>query len=196
MHTCEKILVCDVDGVVVDLSYQWFEYLKGIVKDVSLSYEDLAHSYDFHGAVSKYITQQEAYYFWKQSGLYDGREPLQNASEALWSLKNDHGFSIVFASHVEGNHAKSKFEFLKKHFPVDGFLATREKHFVRACVAIDDRVDHLVNHPMNVGRILKYTPHEQTYKGDFKPDAVVYEWSEQAVQTILNVYERKHVVYR
>lgn len=192
----ERILVCDVDGVVIDLSYKWYEYLRSIVKDVNFTYEELASKYDFHKQLSNYITTQEAMWFWNQENLYDGREPLPFAAETLWALKKSHGFKIVFASHVEGRHAKGKFEFLKKHFPVDGFMATREKQFVRADIAIDDRYDHLVNHPMNVGKIVKYTPHEQTLKTDFKPDAVIYEWGDVALATILDVYKRKKVVFR
>lgn len=192
----ERILVCDVDGVVIDLSYKWYEYLRSIVKDVNFTYEDLASKYDFHKQLSKYITTQEAMWFWNQENLYDDKEPLPFAADTLWALKKAHGFKIVFASHVEGQHAKGKFEFLKKHFPVDGFMATREKQFVRADIAIDDRYDHLVNHPMNVGKILKYTPHEQTLETQFKPDAVIYEWGDHALQVILDVYKRKKVVFR
>lgn len=192
----DKILVCDVDGVVVDLSYEWFTYLRRIVKDKVFTYEDLAVGYDFTKPLEGLITKEEAFHFWKRDNLYDGKQPLPFAADTLWDLKRNHGFNIIFASHVEGNHAKSKYEFLKKHFPVDGFMATREKQFIRADIAIDDRYEHLVDHPQTVGKILKYTPHAQTCTVPFKPDGVLYEWGEPATQVILDVHKRKQVIFR
>lgn len=193
----ERILVCDVDGVVIDLSYCWYEYLRSIIKDKFFSYEDFACEYAYYKNLSQYVTEKEAMWFWNQETLYDNREPLANAAESLWALKREHGFKIVFASHVEGQHAKGKFAFLKKHFPVDGFMATREKQFVRADVAIDDRYEHLLSHPMGVGKILKFTPHKQTVKDcGFKPDGVIYEWGDSAVSTIIDVYQKKKIIFR
>lgn len=188
----EKNLVCDVDGVVVDLSYEWFKYLRAMIKDAAFTYQDVARFYNFQEPLKQYITQEEAFHFWKKSGLYDGREPIIGAREALWRLKNECGFSIVFASHVEGNHAKSKFEFLKRNFPVDGFMATREKQFVRATVAIDDRIEHLMNHPSDVVTVLKFTPQEQTCLTDFTPTFNMYEWSDAVVDRIVQEVEKKH----
>lgn len=190
-----KIIVCDVDGVVVDLSYQWYLYLRGIVKDISFTYEELAAYYNFHQNLCKYISEQEAMWFWKRDNLYDTATPIDNSVESLWALKKL-GFSVVFASHVAGNHAKSKYEFLKRYFPVDGFMATREKHFLRADIAIDDRIEHLVNHPLQVGKVLKYTPHKQSYKGHFDPDMVLYDWNTSSVDQLVSLYESKLVVYR
>lgn len=196
MGTEDKIIVCDVDGVVIDLSYQWYMYLRSIIKDFDFTYEDVAVNYDFYKNLTGYVTKEEAYHFWKRAGLYDNQQPIPFAADTLWDLKRNHGFNIVFASHVEGDHAKSKYEFLKKYFPVDGFMATREKQFIRADIAIDDRVEHLVNHPFSVGKIVKYTPHAQTCNIPFKPDGVLYEWGEPATQVILDVYKRKKVVFR
>lgn len=187
----KRILVCDVDGVVVDLSKDWFNFLQRRIPHVHLDYEEVAKSYTFHDAVSNYLTEDEAFYFWKSETLYDDKIPLPGAAECLWSLKTRFNFDIVFASHVEGHHAKSKFEFLKRHFPVDGFMATREKHFVRADVAIDDRLDHLVNHPINVVKILKHTPHQQTLTQKVDLDCVLVNWDTGTAEAISRMVERK-----
>lgn len=184
----KRILVCDVDGVVVDMSYRWCEYIKSIVPDINVTYQLLAPYYDFHIPVRGYITKDEAYHFWKQRTLYDNATPLEGAVEIISKLKNDHNFDIVFASHVEGDHAKSKYEFLKRHFPVDGFIATREKGYVRADVAIDDRVEHLISHPENVIKVLKETPHAQTEREsvkNFVPTMVLNQWDEEFLSNLL-----------
>lgn len=185
----KHILVCDVDGVVVDMSHRWFEYIKSIVPDVNVTYQLLAPYYDFHVPVRGYITKEEAYHFWKQRTLYDNATPLPGAVEIIGKLKNEHDFDIVFASHVEGDHAKSKYEFLTRHFPVDGFIATREKGYVRATVAIDDRVEHLISHPNNVVKVLKETPHAQTERESaksFSPDVILRNWDNEFIATLLS----------
>ena len=64
-------------------------------------------------------------------------------SESVFSSKK---YNIVFASHIEGNHGKSKVEFIKKWFPMtSAFAATRQKNMVKSVVNIDDRVEHLIN---------------------------------------------------
>lgn len=93
--------------------------------------------------------------WWKQKDLYDDMYPMKGAVEALQEL-SDMGHTIIFASHCEGDHAKSKVEFLKKHFPfMSGFLATRQKQFVRCDVLIDDRAYNLINLPKGVTPIYK-----------------------------------------
>ena len=185
----QKILVCDVDGVVVDVSHDWAEYIRHIVPDVNVTYKLLSPYYDFHIPVRGYVSKEEVYHFWKRDNLYDKAEPLPGSVEMIKTLKYEFGFDIVFASHVEGNHAKSKFDFLKRHFPVDGFMATREKGFVRATAAIDDRVEHLISHPENVIKILKHTPHAQSeleQVQQFKPDITLHNWDYSFVEQLMS----------
>lgn len=184
----KRILVCDVDGVVVDLSYRWYEYIKTIVPDVNVTYQLLSPYYDFHVPVRGYITKEEAYHFWKRRNLYDNETPLAGSVEIISKLKYEHGFDIVFASHVEGDHAKSKYEFLTRHFPVDGFIATREKGYVRADVAIDDRVEHLISHPAHVIKVLKETPHAQTERESvkaFTPSMTLSNWDNEFLTKLI-----------
>lgn len=182
----ERILVCDVDGVVVDLSYHWYHYLKAMVKDIDIPWAEVSMHYNFHKPFEKFITQEEAFYFWKQENLYDGATPVGGAVEALSILREELGYKIVFASHVEGNHAKSKYEFLKRNFNFDGFVATREKGFIRADIAIDDRIEHLASHPDNVYTVLKNTRHAQTFDGSFTPNHVLQYWSRDTVNDIVH----------
>lgn len=158
----KKIIAFDVDGTVVD-SGMWFSnWLQGqywfLDKFPSSEYaEDYAwteytpwEGIDLH---PQYI--QLAKDWWKQKNLYISMEPIDGAVEALQEL-HELGHTIIFASHCEGDHAKSKVEFLKHFFPfMSGFLATRQKQFVRCDVLIDDRAYNLNNLPKGVKPIYK-----------------------------------------
>lgn len=140
-----KTIAVDVDNVVVDLARDWVDFInKSLPQEEKITLSDVRYSYNFHDAVSGFLSQERVSSFWKCPNLYDNATPIEGSVEVLASLSND--FNIVFATHVEGNHAKSKFDFLKRHFPfMDGFIATREKHFVKCDMLIDDRVKNLVN---------------------------------------------------
>lgn len=160
--TDSPILVCDVDGVVVDLSHRWYEWLcsqSPKYKPIP-SYEDVSKHYDYSIPFEGSVGKEAAYHFWKMSHIYDDAMPIEGSVEALEAFKRA-GWDIVFASHVEGSHSLSKFNFLKRNFPMDGFMATREKHFLRANIVIDDRVENLLKFPSDVFCILMDAPHNK-----------------------------------
>ena len=157
----ERIIALDVDGVVVDLSKDWYNYLNSIAPEANLKFDEVVKFYDFHIPFSRFITQQEAYHFWKQEHIYDKAEPVLGAVEVINTLKNEFGFKIVFSTHVEGAHSRGKFLFLNKFFPVDGYNATREKQFTRCGYFVDDRHKHLNSMPDDVLCIKFDTPHHQ-----------------------------------
>lgn len=160
--TDSPILVCDVDGVVVDLSQKWYEWLRTISTKYAEhpSFEEVVKHYDFYVPFKGLTTEQAARHFWKMEHIYDHVSPLEGSVEALQAFKRA-GWDIVFASHVEGSHSLSKYNFLKRNFPMDGFMATREKHFLRADVVIDDRVENLLKFPSDVFCILMDAPHNK-----------------------------------
>lgn len=158
----KKIICFDVDNTVVDSgSYfsQWLDnqgWFYDCFKDPVLSREYAFSEYtpwEGIGLHPQYV--QLAKNWWKQKNLYIGMEPIPGAVEALREL-HEEGHTIIFASHCEGNHAKSKVEFLKFFFPfMSGFLATRQKHFVRCDVLVDDRAYNLNNLLQGVTPIYK-----------------------------------------
>ena len=190
----EKIIAFDVDGVVVDSAIEWYKYLRAMVKHEDIKYEDVNHDYNFYNPFSKYLTEEECAYFWKQENLYDRMVPMDGAVAAVNAFKTQ-GFKILFVSHVEGNHSKSKYEFLKRNFPMDGFFATREKGFIRTNIAVDDRLNHLVGHPEQVTTVQFLTPQFQ-YLTDFSPDVIIDKWNDAHVDEILTKWEEKsHAFY-
>lgn len=182
------ILACDVDGVVVDMFSRWYEYLREttgleVRKDFACKF------YDLHTPFSEAVSQELAWGWWKSFNLYDDVIPMEGAVEGLKKFKES-GFDIVFVSHVEGVHGKSKHDMLREFFPfMDGFIATREKNYVRATVAIDDRLKHLASYPADVITVQMMTPHLQDVV--YHPDFVLEDWkNEFAIDEIIKVAKR------
>ena len=75
------------------------------------------------------------------------------------------GHRIVFISHCQTNHFKSKVVAAKEWFDIPkesfGFLATKEKHFVNVDVMIDDRNIFLNSFGDKVIKIKLDTPYSQ-----------------------------------
>ena len=139
-----KIAAFDVDGVVVDLSLDWWKFLEHR-SSYRVPYDTVSTAYDF-GSFYPDVSTETSHSFWKSRDLYDGRNPIPGCKEAIRRF-HENEFHVIFVSHVEGDHAKSKFEFLKRHFPfMKGYIPTREKAYVQPTIAFDDRVKHLANY--------------------------------------------------
>lgn len=139
-----RIAAFDVDGVVVDLSYDWWEFLQQETY-FPVPFSKVRGSYDFTVHYPD-LPKELGYSFWKCRNLYDYKEPVAGAQEAVERF-HDAGFDIIFVSHIEGDHGKSKFDFLKKYFPyMKGYMASREKGYIQPCIAFDDRLKHLAHY--------------------------------------------------
>lgn len=165
-----KIVAVDIDSTVVSLaedSWNWLfqkmrcfpepfpNHLSQISYDLSKEVIDLG--YDLRGPYGEKISYAD---YWKLDDLYDEADPLPGSVEALEYLKIK-GCCIAFVSHVEGAHSKSKYEFIKRHFPVDAYYATREKWGINAWMAIDDRNKYL-------NQLAEVVPKERLFKMETK----------------------------
>lgn len=190
-----KIASIDVDEVVVSLYQDWVQYLC----DRSSSPpnpETVSGYYNISNAFPD-VTEDIALSFWKQRNLYDDAFPLEGAVAGIQMLI-DAGYDIVFASHVEGDHGKSKFEFLKRFFSFDSFAQTREKGYLQPDIAFDDRIKHL--HHYNYCKpscitVQFDTPYDQD-ECEFYPDFKLSGWTDTAmIEKIIKLadeaYERE-----
>lgn len=169
--------VCDV--VTVDGG--WIDYLNGISKhyhpkewfleqdsinyDISVYYPDL--------------TEDEAHSFWKDKHLYQKMEPYHDAVQVINKLAAD-GHNIVFISHCQQLHYKSKVQAAKEWFDIPeerfGFLATREKRFAKIDVLIDDRNIFLNSVDSGVLKIKIDTPYTQDEELKVSLDLCTSNW--------------------
>ena len=157
-----KICCVDVDLTVVDIGESWLNWLNHM-SGLSLTMEDCIPNYGFGDYFTDALknVSMSPYDYFRQEGLYDTLEPIKGSVEALRRLK-EHGWDIVFVSHIKGNHHKSKYNFLKRYFPfMEGFLATQEKHYVKHDMLIDDRNKSLNAADENAILVKMHTPYDQ-----------------------------------
>lgn len=160
-----KVAVVDCDCSVVFSQRKWFQWLEDMTK-AGFDYDYVSQWYDFsipYGPIwaSKGIGG-EPLDFWRGQHIYDDMTPMENAVECLETLKKK-GYEIVFVSSTKGFHLKSKYYFLDHYFPFkDGFIATKEKGYVKADLVIDDR--HSCLNQFSDKECIKIqfnTPHDQ-----------------------------------
>ena len=166
MKILSKILGCDVDCVLLDTPALWnswcAQYLLCSEKEIKEGCP-----YDIRDLYLEELAEKPSFYreglleFWRSATLYDKLKPLE---ESILALREAHekGWEVVFISQTKGDHSKSKYYFLKEHYPfLSGFIATKEKHYVRADVMIDDRNKVLNKFDDNTLRIWYDTPYKQ-----------------------------------
>lgn len=159
-----KVAAIDCDQTVVDTAYPWYEWLE-LMTSAGFHYADVSKHYNFADVYSEIWRDKgvsgHPYDFWRSKSVYDDLQPLPGSVEALTALK-DRGYDIVFVSTIKGDHHKSKYSFLKEHFPfMGGFIATKEKGYVNAHLVIDDRNSCLNQFGEDVIKIKKITPFDQ-----------------------------------
>lgn len=137
----------DFDLTVVDCNYQkggWIDHLNAISyyyisKEQFKSMEVVDYNL---GVYYPDLSESESFSFWKDVSLYQKLKPYQGAVEVINNLALQ-GHNIIFISHCQQNHFKSKVQAAKEWFNIHknqfGFFATKEKHFANVDIMIDDR---------------------------------------------------------
>jgi 5'(3')-deoxyribonucleotidase len=95
-----------------------------------------------------YPAVKNPYQYWRELD-YSQFEPLEGSIETLKAL-SEH-FQIVFISRIKGFHTKSKYYWLKEHFPfMTEYVATHGKWVMSGSIVamIDDRLDVLEPFPL------------------------------------------------
>lgn len=161
-----KVCVVDVDLTVVDAVTPWIDYMNNLTGASFEINEGQSYPYNLTEIFKHYLQSEEdismLFDYWKQKDIYDNLAPYEGAVEALGTL-NKRGYDIVFASVVKGDHSKSKYYFLKKHFPfMAGCMFTREKGYIKADVVFDDRNEYLKQFGVPTKRIRFNTQFTQT----------------------------------
>lgn len=140
-----SVIAVDVDLTVVDTLTPWMRQFKTrtgeFIKNESGSYDLLPEMSEI--IKRKGIKNYDPYSFWCLPDLYDDMEPVPYCVDELRKLQLM-GNQIVFVSTCIPTHIDSKKRFLNKYFPwADGFIDTKDKHFVAYDVLIDDKIEHL-----------------------------------------------------
>lgn len=171
----------DVDLTVVDTGREWFNFLRSISSMEVPTYEELLNTngnlpYSMADTF-KDLNSQKCLDYWRNEHVYDNLKPIKDSVEVLEDLKLSKGYEIVFVSTIKGNHHKSKYYFLKRHFPfMDGFIATKEKEYAKVDMMVDDRLNVLERMDKGVIAVQYVTPFTQT--STFKPAYSFDAWAD------------------
>lgn len=180
-----KVVVVDVDLTVVDTATPWVVYMNKLTGLNFNLEEGCEYPYNLTDIYADVIVnsddRSDLFQYWKSETLYDNLTPLEGSVEALRELDRV-GYDIVFASVLKHGHDKSKYYFLKRHFPfMKGCVFTKEKGLIKADVIIDDRNDYLRQFGEGVTKIRMKTPFTQDVCSD---GLEVSHWNE--VLEVLN----------
>lgn len=180
----EKILIVDVDQVLVDMAPAWLDRLNKLA-NTSHTYESIGNVYDFHKFFKETHNVDDGFNFWEAADLYDTVLPMQDSIYALSVLKNS-GFKIYAASYCLGNHHRSKTDFLERWYSglIDDMIATKHKHLLKCNVIIDDRNEYMHKCDPCVFTVRMNTPFRQTI--NYTPRHVMSDWSDGEVFKLLN----------
>jgi 5'(3')-deoxyribonucleotidase len=162
-----KIIAVDCDLTIAQSDIAWWDWLcrmcnTGIDRDEVLRAHNGVLDYDLTWYFSPLISNLgiDGLGFWRGTNTYDHVSPVEGSIYYLEKLK-ELGFDIIVVSAIKGNHNKSKWQFLNKFFPfIDGYIATKEKHYVKCDYIIDDRND-VLNKMKDCIRIKMATPYTQ-----------------------------------
>lgn len=167
------VIAIDVDLTILrDIGQDWLDWLNK-ESGKSLTLEDCQYDYN----LGKFFPAlDDPYDFWRAHDLYDNKIPSDDALRIVPKLCREH--DVIFASAIKGDHHKSKYRMLKRWFPkMKGFLATKEKNFVRCDAFVDDRNKFLNQQGYDVIKIKMDTPFKQTTPLT-NPVTVVKDWYE------------------
>jgi len=166
-----KRIGVDVDNTVVDVGAGWFrDLMNKYPYDKSLLAKAICvNKYPYNLTELFDIPEDEdGFAYFKSSHLYSGLKPIENSVEVLRELKAK-GYQLVFITRIVGNSAKSKCEWIHKHFPfADGILLAggdwheKEKSFVDVGYMIEDSLKQLVAMPEDVIKLHYETSYYQT----------------------------------
>jgi 5'(3')-deoxyribonucleotidase len=184
----KRLIGVDVDITLVSSELGWLDWLNS---------QDSAYTCDLEGwklikngvlpynLGALYPDLEDTLQYWRELD-YSQFQPHAGSVEALKELSEY--FGIVFISSVKGNHNKSKYYWLKEHFPfMEGYIATKEKYLMaNSLVAmIDDRNEQLAGFNM-LQRVLFESHYDQNVEC-FSPFKIK-SWEDFSVKKFCRKY--------
>src|SRR3972149_766337 len=136
----KRLIGVDCDLTVCPSDTGWARWL--VEQSSTCYYDKWADEINYNMAVH-FPDIEDPYKYWRELD-YSQFTPIKSSVEKLQVLSEY--FDIVFISANKGTHTKSKYYWLKEHFPfMKGYMATKEKFLMNNSVVamIDDRKDIL-----------------------------------------------------
>lgn len=177
-----RLLGVDVDLTVVATDQGWFSWLQRQGQQLYRTgdYEPLP--YNLSGLFPQV---EDPYQYWRDLD-YSQFQPIEGCVEALQALSEYVG--VVFISRIKGNHTKSKYYWLKEHFPfMTEYVATHGKWVMNNSVVamVEDRKDVLKGFDKEK-RIWFNSPYTQSV--ECETEIQFDKWDDGIVKTICERY--------
>ncbi|WP_167856349.1 5' nucleotidase, NT5C type [Hymenobacter metallicola] len=146
----EKVIFCDVDGVVADLGPEWVRRYNADYND-NLCYKTGVTGWDMTPFV-KPECGQKIYNYLHDKTLYDGVQPIEGSVEGVARLR-ELGFRVVFATSTNVHMAGRKLLWLAEHGFLDlkygtlspDYMEVHDKSLLHGGALIDDGEHNLKN---------------------------------------------------
>jgi 5'-nucleotidase len=143
-----SIILCDLDGVVVDLLSSWCAEYNKQYKD-NMSIQEFGSSFGNTHKVVKPECGEKVYEIFEAPGFVAGLNPFVDAVDGFESLcrKPDWHVSLLSSYSGHENVAHDKMVWIKKYLPFydpERTILTKEKWLVYGNILIDDSFKNLV----------------------------------------------------
>ena len=163
-----KVIAVDCDITIARSDDAWWNWMERVCSEAdnnddfkpSESTSQLKYdlTYYFRGSLGG----RDGLDFWRGEYVYYYVDPIFGAVEQL-KILHEAGYEIIVVSATKGNHTKSKWQFLQRHFPfVKGFISTKEKQYIKCDYFVDDRSDILNKVSDDVIKIRIDSPYKQS----------------------------------
>lgn len=177
-----RLLAVDVDLTVCGSDIGWWSYLLKRGQQMYNLGDYEPHPYNL-GVLFPQIENPHQY--WRELD-YSQFTPIEGSVEALEKLSQY--FGIVFVSRVKGNHTKSKYYWLKDHFPfMTEYVSIHKKGVLEKAfdAIIDDRLAVLKDFPFS-----KRVLFETNYTQDANCEVAMSfsKWNDNVVKQICERY--------
>jgi len=141
-----KTIAVDCDLVLAASDTVWWDWMCRLAGTSHPKPSQRGANYNLSEYLKVALREQgrDPFDFWRGTTVYDFIEPVAGSIAAIRALKKT-GFDIIVVTHVKGNSNKSKYQFIQRYFGeyIDGYIATKEKHYVACDYMIDDRNSNL-----------------------------------------------------
>lgn len=180
-----RLIGVDVDLVVCPSDQGWLDWFCEEARKVNkLGYSIYGNNRNY--ALGDYFPFiEDPMEYWRELDYFQFG-PIEGSVETLEKLSKH--FGIVFVSRTKGNHSKSKYYWLQKHFPfMTEYVSMHKKGVIEKAFEcmIDDRLSVLQGFPQEK-RVLFSTPYTQDVECSVQYS--FSEWDDKVVKDICDLY--------
>lgn len=140
----KKILLVDMDDVIVDLHTAWCDFYNKKYSD-NMNSEYFRKDWDIHNRVK---CGTDIYKILAVPGFGTSLKPMENAIESIYSLQYEYNLFILSHASCSGRFCLEKHIWIKNNLPefdLGKLILCRDKWLIRGDIIIDDNYENVSN---------------------------------------------------